>query len=118
MSQQDEIERIKRIRDQQIQARDPTVKQRQVQGKIATKYQRTKSREHFVRDTWANFEKVWKGVFLGGFLGVLVMVILPQFVPGKLGLILGIGAIPLLAMLGALFGAAFDWRDNIRDHMK
>ena len=118
MSQQDEIERIKRIRDAQIQARDPTVKQRQVQGKIATKYHRTKSQEHFVRDAWGKFENIWKGLILGAFLGVLVMVFLPQFLPGQLGLLLGVSAIPLLMALGALFGAAFDWRDKIQDHIK
>ena len=75
MSQQDELERLKKLRDSQIRTRDPTTKEKKMQGQIATKYRRTRSKENFFKDSWKGLDNIWKGLIYGAILGVVTMVI-------------------------------------------
>ncbi len=79
MSNNDEIERIKRIRDRQIGARDPTVKLNKQGRRIATQL-RTGSR-YSMQDVLKDIKNAWIWmVFLGvmGFLGGLLFMRLVQ----------------------------------------
>ena len=118
MSDQNEVERLRRLREKQLRARDPSLKEKKMHKEIATKYSRKKRAEKPVQDAWQGLAKMWKGLFLGGAIGVFGMILVPIFVKGQAGLILGVACIPMLMALGVVFGAAFDWRDDMRRHMK
>ena len=112
-NQNDEIERLKRLRERQIRSRDPTAKDRQVQRKVSARYKKEKlTVGGIIRDI--------PGKWLGTILGAIV------------GLIMGIGIVLILkseafwmeyipyflvlvgAVMGRGLGAAMDWRDE--DH--
>ena len=118
MSDQNELERLKKLRQSQLDARNPLTKEEKMQRQIAAKYKHTRSGQSFFRDSWKGLDKIWKGLIYGGFIGVVIMVILPFFVPGRTGIVLGLAAIPLMMAVGALFGGSLDWRDSMRDYMK
>jgi hypothetical protein len=118
MSNQDELERVKKLRQNQLDARNPLTKEYKMQRQIASKYKHTRSGQSFFRDSWKGLDKIWKGLIYGAAIGVMIMVVLPFFMPGKTGIILGFAAIPLMMALGALFGGSLDWRDSMRDYMK
>ncbi len=113
-----EQERLKRLRDEQIRARDPLIKERQISQRISTQQRRKRQNEHFFKDAVGDVPHKIRGVYVGAVLGLIVMLVLPSFVEGNVGNILGIAAIPLFIIIGFLYGASFDWRDDLRDHMK
>jgi hypothetical protein len=116
--QETEQERLKRIRDQQISARDPSVKERKVSKRISAQQVKKSKSESFFRDAMGNVSNKVKGIYIGALLGLVVMFLLPQFLEPRIANILGIMSIPLLIILGVLIGASFDWRDEIRDDMR
>ncbi len=56
-------------------------------------------------------------MYIGALLGLVIMLLLPMVMEGKMANIIGIAAFPFLIALGLLIGASFDWRDDIRDHI-
>ena len=114
MSNQDrEIERLKRIRDQQIQARNPEKKKQKISGRVSQQY---RARQKYTASTALNdMPHKWRGLFGGAFLGIIIWILLIIFVEASWADIAGLLAAVLLPMLGFLFGASFDWRDNLRD---
>ena len=117
MSDQKEIDRIQAIRKQQIEARDPSKKDYQTQKIITKKYKRIRGNQNFFIDGWKSLSKAWKGFLIGGFIGLIINIILPGFVSGTGGGLLGIAAIILCMALGMALGGTFDWRDNLRDNL-
>lgn len=118
ISNQDELDRIKAIRKRQIAARDPSKKRTPYPKRIATKYKRVRSKENFFIDGWKDLAKAWKGFLLGGFIGLIILLILPSFLPGPTGTLLGFASIIVCMVVGVALGGSFDWRDNIRDNLK
>jgi uncharacterized membrane protein YraQ (UPF0718 family) len=114
----DELERLQKLRQSQLDARNPQTKEQKMQRQIATKYKRTRSGQNFFRDSWKGLDKIWKGLIYGTLIGVVIMAILPFFISGMMGVLLGFAAIPLMMALGAMLGGSLDWRDSMRDHMK
>ncbi|MBI3158936.1 MAG: hypothetical protein HYZ26_04985 [Chloroflexi bacterium] len=118
MSDQREIERLKKLRDRQIGARDPSVHERKVQGQIARKAQKARSKENFWKDSAKDIPKVLWGGLIGAVLGLIVLLILGLFLPAATAGLFGILAMLLLGVIGAAFGSAFDVRDRIRNSLK
>ena len=109
----DESERLRRLREKQLQTRDPQKKQRKISGRVSNQY---KSRAKYSTSTaMADMPHKWKGLFGGFVLGVLIWVGLIAFVKADWVDTVGLLAAVLLPMLGFLFGASFDWRDGLRD---
>ncbi|TAK12209.1 MAG: hypothetical protein EPO32_09670 [Anaerolineae bacterium] len=118
MSDQKEVERLKKLRDRQLSARDPNVYERKVQGQIARKAGDVRRKQNFWKDSARGLPKAFWGGVVGAGLGLIVLLVLGAFLPaGRAGLF-GILAMIILIMLGVVFGASFDWRDNIRDSLK
>jgi uncharacterized membrane protein YraQ (UPF0718 family) len=110
----DEVERLKRLRDQQLKARDPHKKQQKLQHGISERYK--KSREPFsLIKIWQEVEKKWRGLLIGGFLGFIVMVFLPNFIESAWAGLIGVGAILFLMLIGFAIGQAADARDELHD---
>jgi len=113
-----EQERLRRLRDQQIRARDPLVKERKVGQRVAAQQHKKRKNESFIRDSLGGVSHKAKGAYIGALLGLMIMLLLPMIMESRTANIIGIAAIPFTIALGVLIGASFDWRDEIRDHMK
>lgn len=75
MSDHDEIERIRRIRDRQLAARDPRAEVRRVQKKMASRY--TKKRITLL-DVLENIPAKWWGMIIGALVGFALALVLDK----------------------------------------
>jgi hypothetical protein len=110
----DELRRLKRIRDQQIRARDPSVKQKKLQRTIATKRRKSVRKFSFL-DILREVPHKIKGPIIGAVVGLLIFLFLPYFVETSWIDFVGIGAIIFLTMLGFFLGQALDARDSLKE---
>ena len=112
-SQKDEIERLRRIREKQLRARDPLAKQKKSSHKVTTR--RRQQRQTFsFRDLWDVPYQV-KGAIIGAALGIALWLALPLVVTASWTGIIGLLSIPFLAILGVILGQAIDLREEIKD---
>lgn len=112
-----EQERLRRLRDRQLAARDPHVKQRKLHRGIAARQR--KARQPFsLRRMWSEIPKMWTGAFYGLVVGALALAIVPAVWDSVWATPCTAASIPLLAILGLLFGRAFDSRDELKDLIK
>ena len=114
MARDDEVERIRRIRDRQIQLRDPQIKQNKLQKKIYTR-RRSRIEAFDITRIFTELPKVITGTLLGMLIGLLVMVILPYLVKTDWVNYLSLGILVFTTFMGTAFGRAIDARDNLRD---
>ncbi len=113
-SRNSDQERLKRIRDRQIQLRDPQKKVNYLQHSIATR--RKKSVTRFSIGTMIReMPNKFLGFVLGLTIGVVALIIVPDFVEPPWGDVIGFGAIIFLTILGFLLGQAMDARDRIKE---
>ena len=114
MNRDDEVERLRKLRDRQISLRDPHVQQQKVQKHVA--HRRRSSREPFVLSRiFTQIPKVITFTIVGMLLGLVVLLVLPYFVQETWTDMVGIVAVVILAVFGAAFGQAIDVRDRLRD---
>ena len=113
-----EQERLKRLREQQLSDRDPLVKQRQFQRSTARRERRLAQKSYSFRQMWNDIPHAWRGFFYGLALGTLVLIILPLFWISPWAVPCSAATIVVLAILGAAFGRAVDTRENIKDLIK
>lgn len=112
-SNNDEVERLKRIRDRQLADRDPSGKR--------SGYTRTYSRQRSARQPLTlksainTFSNKLKGLIVGVLAGILAWIVLSLLVTAPWVDWAGLAAILLLAVAGVIVGASFDWRDDLRN---
>lgn len=116
MSDQEQ-ERLKRLRDKQISARDPLVKQRKFQRDIAYKTKRMRKPFSFAK-AWSDLPHVFKAPFFGLLLGIIVIFVLPMLWDSPYAILVGAGATLLFMIFGLIIGNSLDLRDRIRDNLK
>jgi uncharacterized membrane protein len=115
--EKDDAERFRRIRDKQIAARDPMVKVHKVDRSVSQKQRRM--RESFsMRRMWVDIPKTWRYMLVGLVVGILVLAVLPLFVPAPWGVLGGVGAVFFLIIMGMSVGRYEDSKDEIKDLMK
>ena len=117
MSDNNEQERLKQLRDKQIAARDPLVKERQFQRNTAVKEKRMKKSFSLVEE-WRGIPHVIKAPLYGLLLGAALVFILPKFWVSQWALIAAGGATLFFIIFGLVVGSSLDLRDKIRDHVK
>jgi hypothetical protein len=117
MPPKDDAERFRRIRDKQIAARDPMVKVRKLDHTVSQKHRRARQSFSVVR-MWLDIPKVWRGTLLGGLVGVVILAVLPYFVPESWAVIGGLAALGFLVLLGFALGRYMDSRDEIKNLMQ
>jgi len=110
----EELERLKRLRQKQLQARDPLAKQRKIERKVAARRRGTREKVTF-KSMITDVPYRWRGAILGAVLGIVVSVVLPSLVDASWVEWIGLLAVLALALLGFMFGRAFDSRDELRD---
>lgn len=112
-----EQERLKRIRDQQLQARNPKKKQQQFQRRTAER-ERNRDRSYTLADFWSEIPLVVRYVVVGFLIGVVVAVILPFFWESPWVKIVGLGIVVAISAFSGILGNAVATRDNIKDLMR
>jgi hypothetical protein len=112
-----ELERLKRLRERQLAERDPHVKQRQFQHMTAQREQKYRKPYSFGK-MWSDIPHTWKGFFYGAILGTIVLLVLPLFWASPWAIPCSAMAIVVFAMFGVVLGRAIDSRENIKDLMR
>lgn len=113
----DEVERYKRIRDQQLRARDPQKSERRIHHDIATRHRRTREPFSFRRMV-SEVPKKWGGLIIGGFLGFVILVLLPNVIEHRLIDLIGILVMMFLMLIGFAIGQAADAKKDLEDLIK
>jgi len=109
-----EQERLKRLREQQLRARDPHVKQRKFQRRTAER-ERKRDKSYSLGDLWKDIPLMVQ-YLLGGFLlGVLVILILPLIWISPWVKIVSIGAALVIIIFSGIIGNAVAVRENLKD---
>jgi hypothetical protein len=113
-----EQERLRRLRDRQLAARDPQVKQRQIQRNVTRKERQARGRHESLRELWETLPQTVRCPLIGFVVGVAVIFILPYVWDSKFAIWAGVIATVLFAVFGAILGHSLDLRDDLRDFMK
>lgn len=115
MGQNDDLERIRRIRDRQLELRDPSVEQKRVQRQIAKK-RRSRVEKFSLGAIFGDIPKMITGTLIGILIGLLIFLILPYIWPEAAWVdIAGVGVTVIGAFFGFFFGRAIDARDSLSD---
>lgn len=117
MSPDNDTDRFRRIRDKQVAARDPMVKVRKLDRSVSQKQRRMRERFSIAR-MWTDIPKTWRYALVGGLVGLVVLLVLPTFVPEPWGVLGGIGALIFLLILGLSLGNYEDSRDEVKHLVK
>ena len=112
-----ESEKLKRLRQRQLADRDPLVKQRQFQHNSAVKEKRMQKPFSF-KKAWDDIPHSIKMPIYALIVGVLLIVILPNFCESPYAIFTGVGITLLLIIFGFITGNSLDLRDDIRRHIK
>ncbi len=112
-----ESDRIKRIRDRQIAARDPLVKERKYQHEMSVKEKRMRKPINLAED-WRNIPQIVKMLLFMIALGVVGTIALVRLWTWEYAVYVGIGATLGLSIFGAVLGNALDLRDDIKKHLQ
>lgn len=116
MSNQDqERERIRRIRERQIQARDPRATYQKAQRAVSRRSRRRGQKRVTLWEMFTDIPKKWKGLVIGVLIGCFIAVVLPLLWLSEWATLIGFATIPVFAVVGLAFGQAFELRDELRD---
>jgi uncharacterized membrane protein YraQ (UPF0718 family) len=113
-SQDQERERIRRIRERQIQVRDPRATYQKAQRAVARRGRRRQKRVT-LWEMFTDIPQKWKGLIVGVLIGCFIAVVLPLLWVSEWATLIGFATIPVFAIVGLAFGQAFELRDELRD---
>jgi hypothetical protein len=115
MSNRDEIERIQRIRDQQIRARDPRSRDRKRHQRVGARY---REEAFSFQDLLRSIPTKWWGMIVGGIIGLVFAIVLNKLVETEASWMEYVWYVIVLfgVALGRGVGAAMDWSEE--DHKK
>jgi hypothetical protein len=109
----DEQEKLKRLRERQLAARDPLVKTRKLQ-QFSAERERGLDKSVSLRQAWQTIPRVWRSALWAFLLGGLTLAVLSTFLPtlwavlGAVGLALG------FLIFAIVLDNALDTRDEIK----
>ena len=119
----DEVERLMRLREQQIRAREPTAKHKTPQAWGAARRRKLLKRhdsfQYMIKDMLGDMPYKFWGAIIGAVLGTVISIVLAMVLDdivmvGMLGLVATI----VLILVGVIFGHSFDWRAEVIDEIK
>jgi hypothetical protein len=111
----DEIERIQRIREQQVRARDPRARARKTHQRISA---RRKEETFSFQDLLGSIPAKWWGMLIGGVVGLVLAIVLNKAVEAEASWMEYVWYVVVLfgVVIGRGVGAAMDWSEE--DHEK
>ena len=114
--QNDEVERLRRLRERQLQARDPLAKQRKVERKVTAR--RRKQKTSFSFRAMLDVPYQWRGAIIGAVIGMGISIVLTLTLENQWTEVIGLLIVVFLAVLGFVFGQAIDAREELKDLME
>jgi len=109
----DEIRRLQRLKQEQLQARDPKAKERVQSQRIALRHRGRQKKRITLKSIIMDFPMKWLWMFLGAMLGVFVAIVINMIVPNDpIVQIVGYIFIVFGLVAGRIMGAARDWGDE------
>jgi len=109
-----EVERLVRIRDQQLRARDPQKEIRRLQHGIAERHKRSR-RKFSLGTLLQELPNKWYGLLIGALFGIAASFIVPLFVDFPKIELISYVFIPFIMIIGFAAGSAIDSREEIED---
>jgi hypothetical protein len=121
--QNEELERLIRLRERQIQARDPKAKERKIQAKVTARRRKLRSRntsfQYMIQDMLRDMSYKFWGIIIGAVLGTIVSIVLALLLEDIVMVaVLGLVITLILILVGFIFGHSFDWRAEVTDEFK
>jgi len=110
----EEQNKLKRIRDRQLEARDPLKKQRRQDATIAVKH-RKRTRSFSFEVMLDEIPARWVGVVIGLMVGGFLILVLPLFLDYDWLDYATVGGTLFFMILGFFVGRAIDSQDSIKD---
>ncbi len=114
MSNNDDLDRIRRIRDRQLELRDHSIEQKRLQREISKK-RRSKVERFSFGAIFGDIPKMVTGTLIGIVIGLLIFLILPYLTDAAWVDIVGILITVFGAIFGFFFGRAMDSKDALSD---
>jgi len=111
-----DADRFRKIRDQQLHARDPLKKQRRLDREIASKRRRMQGSFSLVR-MWNELPHKWRSAFVGSLIGLGILLAAPALIEGTWGVCVGGAALPFSALIGFMIGRYQDTMQDIHDDL-
>ena len=112
-----EQERLRRLRDRQLAARDPHSKARKLHGGISRK-QRQSVEPFSLGKIWSEIPHMWRYAFYGFALGALGVAVLPLVWKSPWAVPCAAASALILAIFGLFVGRAADARDSLKELTK
>ncbi len=112
-----ESERLKKLRERQLNDRDPLVGERKFQRNMSVKEKRMQKPLSLAED-WRNIPYVVKIPLFAIALGIVGAIVLVRLWSWEYAVYAGIGATLGIALFGAVLGNAVDLREDIKKHLK
>jgi len=111
-----EQERLRRLRQRQLADRDPGVKKREFQ-RASVERERRAYRPLTLRDAWTTIPHIWRSGLIGLLLGLGAAIALQALWVSPWALPAAAVLLVFSGMMGALIGRALDSRDDIQDNL-
>lgn len=109
----DEQERLKRLRERQLSARDPLTKIRKEQQYSAERERRI-DRSVSLKEAWQTIPRIWRSIVWTILLGGVATGILTSFFGVLWGVLGGLFVALIFLLFAVLIGNALDTRDEIK----
>jgi hypothetical protein len=107
--QNDELERIKRIRERQLQDRDPRARDRVFHGQLSS---RRRGKKLTLQNVIKDFQAKWTWMAGGAIIGIVLAVLLNLVLQATWAQYAGYFIVLFCIVLGRVFGAIRDWGDE------
>ena len=115
MPNHDEQERLKRLRERQLAARDPHKQQQKREQIYVQREKRIASKKTTFADMWRDIPHTIKGPLYGLLAGLLIFILLPIFWNSTWTLPISLGITLILVILGSLIGRAVQTREDLEE---
>ena len=110
MSQRnDELERIKRIRDQQLRDRDPSARDKAFHQQLGA---RRRGKKFTLQGLISDFQAKWMWMLGGAVIGIVLALVFTQLIKTSWAEYVGYFIVLFCIVMGRLFGAIRDWGDE------
>ena len=111
-----EQERLMRLRDAQISARDPLVEKRKF-AQMAAERERKRDKSVSLTDLWVAIPQAVRSGFVGLLIGLVLLKIVTDLWVSSMAMPIMVIVVISTTLIGVVIGNALELRDNINRHL-